>query len=136
MSRRKTKVILLSEMAVFDTVVKELVARGDFNGFDFSTLTLNAKSSIVPTIRPENLKKAIVNIERHIAINCKDKLDHIVGLNSLSKITKISRPTITRWVCDGLIYSELRDVKLSSDATCFYDLTTILEQLKTLATKK
>ena len=136
MPRRKTKTILLSEMAVFNTVVKELEARGDFEGFDFSTLTLSAKYSITPAIRPENLKKAITNIERHMAINCKDKLDHIVGLSSLSKITNISRPTITRWVCDGLIYSELQNIKFSNEVTHIYDLTTILEQLKTLATKK
>lgn len=136
MPRRKIKTILLNEMAVFNNVIKELEARGDFEGFDFSTLTLSVKSSIIPTIRPENLKKAIVNIERHIHLKCKDKLDCIVGLSDIAKITRISRPTITRWVCDGLICSELRNINFSGDLIHLYDLTTILEQLQTLATKK
>lgn len=69
MPRRKVKQIPASELACFGQITAELEARGNFESYDLSTLVLSAKYRVEPTIRPENIKKAIANIERHVAIN-------------------------------------------------------------------
>lgn len=110
MPRRRVKHISATELACFEQIVAELKARDDFEGYDFSTLALSVQYQVGPTIRPENLKKAIANIERHIAINCKEPFDYIVGVSKLAKIAKISRPTMTRWCSDKFIRPETEQV--------------------------
>lgn len=132
MPRRKVKYIAATELSCFEQVVAELKDRSDFDGYDLSTLALSVKYQVEPTIRPANLQKAIDNIERYVAINCKEPFDYIVGVSKLAKISKISRPTITRWCADKFIRPETEQVKFSSEQDGLYDLGVVLEQLRAI----
>lgn len=135
MPRRKLKHISASGLECFEQIVSELEARGDFEGYDFSTLALSVKYQVEPTIRPENIKKAIGNIERHIAMNCKSEFDLIVGKSRLAKIAKISRPTMTRWCDDRLIRSGTERIRFPGGDEVLYDLELVVKQLRSMKSK-
>jgi len=132
MPRRKVKYISAVELKCLGQIVSELEVRGDFKGYDFSTLSLSVKYRIKPTIRPENVKKALGNIERHIAMNCNREFDFIVAKSRLAKIAKISRPTMTRWCDDKLICSGTKRMSFKGSCVEFYDLELVAEQLRSM----
>ncbi len=132
MPRRKVKQIAGSELECFGQIVAELEARAEFGDYDFSTLMLSVKHKVEPTIRPENIRRAIDNIERHVSMNCKDEFDFLVSRSRLAKIAKISRPTMTRWCADGLINSGTGRIVIASGDDDLYDLELVVKELRSM----
>ncbi|MFR9543561.1 MAG: hypothetical protein SNG45_03025 [Rikenellaceae bacterium] len=132
MPRKRTKTIAISRLKCYDQIVAELQANEWLQGYEIEKSEIVIKEYVAPVIRPENLQKAIKAIERYLHFD-KDKGEFydIVSMNQISTITKISRPTITRWCRDGLIKSGSPRFYFGEDAAV-YDLNEILGQLKAI----
>ncbi|HEY5592587.1 MAG TPA: hypothetical protein VIK55_16425 [Paludibacter sp.] len=101
MPRRKQLKISAKDLKVYETLVTELQKNPVFSDCDFGTLEIIALSKKTsPRIIEENLDKAILNLERQIAINGKDK---ILNKKGLCKAMGISRPTLDKWCEYGFI---------------------------------
>ncbi len=132
MPRKRVKTIAISRLKCYDQIVAELQANESLQGYEIESAEITIKEYVAPVIRPENLRKAIKAIERYLYFEKgKDELYDIVSMNQISTITKISRPTITRWCRDGLIKSGSPRFYFGEDATT-YDLGEVLKQLKAI----
>ncbi len=132
MPRKRVKTIAISRLKCYYQIVAELKANERLQGYEIEKSEITIKEYVAPVIRPENLRKAIKAIERYLHFEKgDDQFYDVVSMNHISTITKISRPTITRWCRDGLIKSGSPRFYLGEDSTT-YDLNEVLKQLKTL----
>lgn len=129
MPRKKITTIPISDLSCQSTIIAELKKLKEFSDVDFSTITISAKQYVAPTVRHENLRKAIGYIERHISMNCKTEMDYYTSRSGLARITKLTRPTINRWYRDEVITHDLGISKPSSGYILFH-LTDLLKQLR------
>ncbi len=132
MPRKRTQTIAISRLRCYDQIVAELQANESLQGYEIESAEITIKEYVAPVIRPENLSKAIRAIERYLYFEKgKDELYDIISMNQISTITKISRPTITRWCRDGLIKDGSPRFYLG-ESVIVYDLNEVLGQLKAL----
>jgi hypothetical protein len=104
MPRRKQLKISAIDLKVYDSLLDELKKNPVFSDCDFSTLEIIALSKKAsPLIIEENLDKAILNLERQIAINGTNK---VLNKKGLCKAMGISRPTLDKWCEYGFISTE------------------------------
>ncbi len=66
MPRKRVKTIPISELRCYEQIVAELSERGELEGYEVDKATMTIKEFVAPVIRPENLHKAIVNIELYL----------------------------------------------------------------------
>ncbi|WP_167616045.1 hypothetical protein [Maribellus sediminis] len=129
MPRRKQYKIPAREMEVYDAIVAELQQKPELADYDMNTLEISVKKKINPRI--QNIDKAIENLERYMVVN-KEFIrivngEAIVLKKDISKMLKVSRPTLDKWIKDGFISSVKSEVM---DNTEIFPPDLILEQLQ------
>jgi predicted DNA-binding transcriptional regulator AlpA len=135
MPRRQQKTISAKELAIHDDLIAELSGNSAFTGFDMDTVTLTIKKTKAPP-RIKDIDRAIINIKYYSAAN-KDFItthegEQIIDKQQLSRILKISRPTLDKWIQDGFIHP----VRLKLLPILSFPLDAVLEQLEKQKNKK
>ena len=118
MPKRTNYTIRRTELSksLYDAIISELANHHQFNNFDIRTLTIHFEC--IKEYKINNIDKIIDRLERYL----KNHTNKIVGSQTqLSKILKVTRHTISRWISHELISNE----KLN-----YYQLEHILEQLR------
>lgn len=106
MPRRKEIKINSLELECSGDIIRELKADPRFENCDFSTLTLSVKENKLPA-KIMDVRKAISNLKHFMAV--KGNSIEVVGgkqvirKHELSKMLKISRPTLDKWIKEGFI---------------------------------
>ncbi|QYN45141.1 hypothetical protein GYM75_09935 [Gilliamella sp. ESL0441] len=101
---------------LYDAIISEVANHHQFNNFDISTLTINF--DCIKEYKINNIDKIIDRLERYL----KNHPNKIIGSQAqLSKILKVKRSTISRWISLELI---------SNEKFNYYQLEHILEQLR------
>lgn len=105
MPRRKQYKVTARQTSIYETIVMELLKNPDLVDYDMETIEISVKKKITPRIR--NLEDTINNLKRYIAVN-KEFIqivngEAIVSKKDISKMMKISRPTLDKWIRNGFI---------------------------------
>ena len=135
MPRRKQYKISAMQTAIYDVIVSELQKNPELADYDMETIEISVKKKITPRI--QNVDLAINNLTRYIAVN-KEYIQTIngemlVSKKEITKMLKISRPTLDKWIKEKFI-TPVRSEVLPNAEVFPPDL--ILKQLQNQKNKK
>lgn len=140
MARPRKYTFPISDLEGFDKIRLELESKPELDDFDIETAIITLKQRKQSyTAQPENLKRALVSLERYISRN---GISEPVELSKreMSDILSISRPTVDKWIDAEIIKAETPETtndKFSSIQYYPHIFTTrsILQGLKKLVDK-
>src|SRR5690554_2744923 len=140
MARPRKYTFPLSDLEGFEKIRLELESKPELNGFDIENAVITLKQRKQSyAAQPENLKRALVSLERYISRN---GITEPVELSKrgMSDILSISRPTVDKWIDAKIIEPEIpADINEKLKGLDYYPkiFTTrsILQRLKKLADK-
>lgn len=108
MARPRRKILRLSDLECFRAVRRELSHNSEFEDFDIDGAELVLKQCKPPYVpKPENLQKAIYRLSAYLSE--QDATEPIeLSKNQLSKVLRISRPTLDKWIKAGIIIEDVK----------------------------
>ena len=135
MPRRKQYKISARQTAIYDVIVAELKKNPKLAEYDMETIEISIKQKITPRI--QNVDLAIANLKRYIAVN-KEHIqtingEMIVSKKEITRMLKISRPTLDKWIREKFIIPVQSSVLLD---TIIFPPDQILKQLQNRKDKK
>jgi len=110
MARPRKYTFPLSDLEGFEKIRLELESKPELDGFDIENGIITLKQRKQSYIaQPENLKRAIVSLERYISRN---GITEPVELSKreMSDILCISRPTVDKWIDAEIIKAEVTEI--------------------------
>lgn len=107
MARPRKYTFPLSDLEGFEKIRLELESNPELDGFDIENAVITLKQRKQSyTAQPENLKRAIVSLERYISRN--GIIEPVeLSKREMSDILCISRPTVNKWIDAKIIESEI-----------------------------
>ncbi len=105
MPRRRKIEIKASELACFDTLVKELRSRPELVDFDPKSLRVLAYETYEPAIR--NAEKVIRHFDSWLAVHRSEMFltthsgSRLFCKKDLAEALGVARPTLDRWIANG-----------------------------------
>jgi hypothetical protein len=134
MPRRKQITVPIKNLSVYESLIKELSENPLLEDYDIDTVQLTILKKKAPP-RIKDVDKAIESLRWYAASN-SDRIEvvmehQIINKKELARMMKISRPTLDKWIRDGLIQPK----KLARTLE-IYPVDTVLEQLEKQRNKK
>ena len=110
MARPRKYTFPLSDLEGFEKIRLELESNPGLGGFDIENGIITLKQRKQSYIaQPENLKRAIVSLERYISQN--DITEPVeLSKREMSDILCISRPTVDKWIDAEIIKAEVTEI--------------------------
>jgi hypothetical protein len=129
MPRRKQKTIQLSDLQCRDALIEELRKNLLLGDYDMDTIEITIKENYHPRIN-KDIDELIDTLQRQYAAN-RHSLEVYEGIEiitntELAKLMKVSRPTVNRWIKDGLIKPSAR-IHMPFPV---YEIADVVEQLR------
>ena len=140
MARPRKYTFPLSDLRGFEDVRLELKSNPELDGLDIENAVITLKQRKQSyTAQPENLKRALVSLERYISRN---GITEPVELSKreMSDILCISRPTVDKWIDAEIIKAEIPETASDKFSSIQYyppifTTRSILQGLKKLVDK-
>lgn len=102
MARRKKVSIRIQDLSksLQELLLQDLKGKDQFNDVNLSTIVIVGTQKLIEVSK--NINRAFSDLRKYMKSKSDDEL-YVYGKTGLCKVLKISRPTLDKWIQEGII---------------------------------